>query len=54
MLKNIDPLLTGDLLKILADMGHGDELAIVDANFPAFEMGKAGCGTARHRRAQHS
>ena len=40
MLKNIDPLLTGDLLKILADMGHGDELAIVDANFPAFEMGK--------------
>lgn len=35
MLKNIDPLLTGDLLGILADMGHGDEIAIVDANFPA-------------------
>lgn len=35
MLKNINPLLTGDLLAILADMGHGDELVIVDANFPA-------------------
>ncbi|HET7314203.1 RbsD/FucU family protein [Salinisphaera sp.] len=35
MLKTINPLLTGDLLAILADMGHGDELVIVDANFPA-------------------
>lgn len=35
MLKNIDPLLTGDLLAILSDMGHGDEIVIVDANFPA-------------------
>ncbi len=35
MLKIIDPLLTGDLLAILADMGHGDELAVVDRNFPA-------------------
>ena len=35
MLKNIDKLLTGDLLKILCDMGHGDELVIADANFPA-------------------
>lgn len=35
MLKHIDPLLTGDLLAILADMGHGDDLVIVDANFPA-------------------
>lgn len=40
MLKTINPLLTGDLLKILADMGHGDELAIVDANFPAHQMGR--------------
>lgn len=38
MLKNLDPLLTGDLLAILADMGHGDEIAIVDANFPADSM----------------
>lgn len=35
MLKLIDPLLTGDLLAILADMGHGDDIALVDANFPA-------------------
>ena len=35
MLKNIDKVLTGDLLKILCDMGHGDELIIADANFPA-------------------
>ncbi len=35
MLKSINPLLTGDLLAILSDMGHGDELVITDANFPA-------------------
>lgn len=35
MLKNIDPLLTPELLQVLAAMGHGDELVIVDANFPA-------------------
>ena len=35
MLKNLDPLLSPDLLAILRSMGHGDEIAIVDANFPA-------------------
>lgn len=35
MLKGIHPLLHADLLQVLAAMGHGDELAIVDANFPA-------------------
>lgn len=35
MLKSINPLLTGDLLSILSDMGHGDEVVIADANFPA-------------------
>ena len=35
MLKTIDPLLTGTLLAILADMGHGDELVVTDGNFPA-------------------
>jgi L-fucose mutarotase len=35
MLRGIDPLLTPDLLKILCEMGHGDEIAIVDANYPA-------------------
>ena len=35
MLKNIDPLLNADLLQVLAAMGHGDDLALVDRNFPA-------------------
>ena len=35
MLKNIDPLLSPELLHILRAMGHGDEIAIVDANYPA-------------------
>ena len=30
MLKKISPLLSADLLKILCEMGHGDEIAIVD------------------------
>ena len=38
MLKNIPPLLTPDALHALASMGHGDDLAIVDANFPASAM----------------
>jgi L-fucose mutarotase len=40
MLKGIDPLLHADLLHVLRAMGHGDELAIVDANFPATTMGR--------------
>jgi L-fucose mutarotase len=39
MLKNIDPLLTPDLLYILRAMGHGDEIVIVDANYPAESAG---------------
>jgi L-fucose mutarotase len=35
MLRGIDPLLGPELLQVLAAMGHGDEIAIVDANFPA-------------------
>jgi L-fucose mutarotase len=40
MLKGIDPLLSGDLLKILDDMGHGDQLLLVDRNYPAAASGK--------------
>jgi L-fucose mutarotase len=40
MLKGIHPLLHADLLHALAAMGHGDEIAIVDANFPAASLGK--------------
>ena len=38
MLKGIDPLLTPDLLRVLAEMGHGDEIAVVDANFTAASL----------------
>lgn len=40
MLKGIDPLLNGDLLRILDDMGHGDQLLVVDRNYPAAASGK--------------
>ena len=35
MLKGIDPLLTGEILKALDEMGHTDTVVIADANFPA-------------------
>ena len=35
MLKGIPNILTPELLKILMEMGHGDELVIADGNFPA-------------------
>ena len=40
MLRGIDPLLTPDLLHSLAAMGHGDRIAIVDANFPGASSGR--------------
>ena len=40
MLQGISKLLTGDLLKALCDMGHGDELVIADANFPGESVAK--------------
>jgi L-fucose mutarotase len=39
MLKNLDPLLTPDLLQVLRAMGHGDEIVLVDANYPAESAG---------------
>ena len=39
MLKGIPPILGPDLLHTLRAMGHGDELAIVDANYPAENAG---------------
>ncbi|NLB77921.1 MAG: L-fucose mutarotase [Clostridiaceae bacterium] len=35
MLKGIPSIITPELLKILMEMGHGDELVISDGNFPA-------------------
>jgi len=40
MLKGVHPLLHADLLHALAAMGHGDAIAIVDANFPAASLGR--------------
>ena len=40
VLKGLDPLLGPDLLHALAAMGHGDELALVDANFPASRLAR--------------
>ncbi|MDR6755907.1 L-fucose mutarotase [Mycoplana sp. BE70] len=39
MLKGIHPLLGPDLLHALRTMGHGDDIVIADANFPASSMG---------------
>ena len=38
MLKGISPLLSPELLKILSEMGHGDELVIADRNFPSVSI----------------
>jgi len=40
MLKGIDPLIGPPLLHALASMGHSDQLALVDANYPAYASGK--------------
>jgi L-fucose mutarotase len=40
VLKNIDPLLTGEVLSLLDRMGHGDVLGLVDRNFPAYRYGR--------------
>jgi L-fucose mutarotase len=38
MLKGIPNVISPELLKILIEMGHGDELVIADGNFPAASM----------------
>ena len=38
MLKNIASCISPDLLKVLAEMGHGDEIVLADAHFPAYSM----------------
>lgn len=40
MLKGIPPILTPELLKVLCEMGHTDELTIGDGNFPGHTYGK--------------
>ena len=38
LLKGISPAISPDLLKVLAEMGHGDEIVFSDAHFPAHTM----------------
>ena len=40
MLKGIPKILSPELLKVLAEMGHSDRLVISDGNFPAESLGK--------------
>lgn len=40
MLKNIPPILSPELLKVLCEMGHSDRIVLADGNFPAESMGK--------------
>jgi L-fucose mutarotase len=40
MLKNVPKIISPELLKVLCEMGHGDEIVIGDANFPAETNGK--------------
>ena len=40
MLKGISKIISPELLKILCEMGHGDEIVIADGNFPSETYGK--------------
>ncbi|MEA3536314.1 RbsD/FucU family protein [Rhizobium sp. CC-YZS058] len=40
MLKGLNPILSPELLSTLRAMGHGDEIAIVDGNYPGLEHGR--------------
>lgn len=43
MLTHVHHALTPDVLRVLMTMGHGDSLAIVDANFPAASVAAKTC-----------
>jgi len=40
MLKKIPKILSPELLKVLMEMGHGDEIVLADGNFPAVTCGQ--------------
>jgi L-fucose mutarotase len=40
MLKGIAPCISPDLLKVLAEMGHGDEIILADAHFPGHSVSR--------------
>ncbi len=40
MLKNVPKIISPELLKVLCEMGHGDEIVIADGNFPSANLAK--------------
>jgi L-fucose mutarotase len=40
MLLNVSPVITGELLRTMDEMGHDDRLAIVNRNYPAYSSGR--------------
>lgn len=38
VLERISPVLSGEMLQVMSDMGHGEEIVIADANFPAHSV----------------
>ncbi|GGA67459.1 L-fucose mutarotase [Edaphobacter acidisoli] len=40
MLRGISPVVSPELLKLLCEMGHGDELVLADSNFPGASMAR--------------
>ncbi len=40
MLKNVPAILSPELMKVLMEMGHGDELVLADGNFPAASVAR--------------
>jgi len=40
MLKGVPDILSPELMKILMEMGHGDEIVLADGNFPAASVAK--------------
>jgi L-fucose mutarotase len=44
MLKSVPKILSPELLKVISEMGHGDELVIADGNYPASSIAQNFCG----------
>jgi len=48
MLKGISPVISPDLIKVLMEMGHGDELVIADGNFPSASIAQRSLAPPAH------
>lgn len=43
MLRHVPPVISAELMYALMSMGHGDELVLADANFPAARLAQGTC-----------